>query len=66
MIALKNGEKLLKRNCDIVDKNLPLWDVFFFKYEAIPDIIRLVRYAPSATSAHHIHPTMQAHVDLSK
>ena len=32
-IALKSGESLLKRNCAIVDENLPKWDAFFAKRE---------------------------------
>lgn len=28
-IALNNGEKLLARNCTIIDENLPKWDAFF-------------------------------------
>lgn len=32
MIALKNREKIIARNCAIVDENLPKWDAFFAKY----------------------------------
>lgn len=35
MIALRNREKLLARNCAIVDENLPKWDAFFARY---PDL----------------------------
>ncbi len=31
-IALKNRDKLLRRNCAIVDENLPKWDAFFQRY----------------------------------
>ena len=34
-IALKNRDKLLQRNCAIVDENLPKWETFFSKY---PDL----------------------------
>jgi aspartate/methionine/tyrosine aminotransferase len=34
-IALNQQDKLLKRNCSIVDENLPKWDRFFNKY---PDL----------------------------
>ena len=34
-IALKNRDKLLARNCGIVDENLPKWDAFFANY---PDL----------------------------
>jgi len=34
-IALRNREKLLVRNCEIVDDNLPKWDAFFKSY---PDL----------------------------
>lgn len=34
-IALKNRDRLLSRNCAIVDENLPKWEVFFGKY---PDL----------------------------
>lgn len=32
MIALKNREKILARNCAIVDENLPKWDAFFARH----------------------------------
>ena len=35
MIALKNKNKILKRNCDIVVENLAKWDAFFDRY---PDL----------------------------
>lgn len=34
-IALNNRDKLLSRNCAIVDANLPKWDAFFARY---PDL----------------------------
>ena len=34
-IALKNREKILARNCAIVDENLPKWEAFFARY---PDL----------------------------
>nr|CAA6827661.1 MAG: Aspartate aminotransferase (EC [uncultured Thiotrichaceae bacterium] len=34
-IALKNRDKLLARNCGIVDENLPKWEAFFASY---PDL----------------------------
>jgi len=34
-IALRNRDKLLARNCKIVDENLPKWDAFFASY---PDL----------------------------
>ncbi|MCP4318629.1 MAG: aminotransferase class I/II-fold pyridoxal phosphate-dependent enzyme [Hyphomicrobiales bacterium] len=34
-IALKNRDRLLARNCAIVDENLPKWEAFFAKY---PDL----------------------------
>lgn len=34
-IALKNKDKLLARNCAIVDENLPLWEAFFSRH---PDL----------------------------
>jgi len=35
IIALNNREKLLARNCAIVDENLPKWDAFFARF---PDL----------------------------
>ena len=35
LIALKNRDTLLARNCAIVDENLPKWDAFFTRY---PDL----------------------------
>lgn len=35
VIAIKNREALLARNCAIVDENLPKWDAFFARY---PDL----------------------------
>ena len=32
IIALKNREKILSRNCSIIDQNLPKWDAFFARY----------------------------------
>ena len=32
MIALNNREKILARNCAIVDENLPKWDAFFARH----------------------------------
>ena len=34
-IALKNRTALLARNCAIVDENLPKWDAFFARHEAL-------------------------------
>ncbi|MEM5500083.1 aminotransferase class I/II-fold pyridoxal phosphate-dependent enzyme [Ahrensia kielensis] len=34
-IALKNRDKILARNCAIIDENLPKWDAFFARY---PDL----------------------------
>ncbi len=34
-IALQNRDKLLRRNCQIVDENLPKWDAFFARH---PDL----------------------------
>lgn len=36
-IALNHREKLLARNCGIVDDNLPKWDAFFARYPALFD-----------------------------
>jgi aspartate/methionine/tyrosine aminotransferase len=33
MIALRNRDKILARNCAIVDKNLPKWDAFFARHK---------------------------------
>lgn len=35
MIALRNKDRILARNCAIVDENLPKWDAFFARY---PDL----------------------------
>jgi aspartate/methionine/tyrosine aminotransferase len=35
MIALRNRDKLLTRNCAIIDDNLPRWDAFFARH---PDL----------------------------
>ena len=32
MIALTNRDKILSRNCSIIDQNLPKWDAFFASY----------------------------------
>ncbi|MGB1256420.1 MAG: aminotransferase class I/II-fold pyridoxal phosphate-dependent enzyme, partial [Thiolinea sp.] len=37
LIALKNRDKLLARNCAIVDENLPKWDAFFAQHEELFD-----------------------------
>ncbi|MEP3278197.1 MAG: pyridoxal phosphate-dependent aminotransferase [Stappiaceae bacterium] len=37
MIALHNREKILARNCAIVDENLPKWDAFFSRHEDLFD-----------------------------
>lgn len=39
-IALLNREKILARNCAIVDENLPKWDAFFARY---PDLFEWAR-----------------------
>lgn len=39
-IALKNGGRILKRNCAIVDENLLLWDRFFSRF---PDLFDWTR-----------------------
>ena len=36
-IALKQQDRLLQRNCAIVDENLPKWDKFFAKYPTLFD-----------------------------
>ncbi len=33
LIALRNKDRILARNCAIVDENLPKWDAFFARYE---------------------------------
>lgn len=33
IIALKNKDKILARNCAIVDENLPKWEAFFARHE---------------------------------
>ncbi len=35
MIALRNSDRILARNCAIVDENLPKWDAFFARH---PDL----------------------------
>jgi len=37
LIALKNRERILARNCAIVDENLPRWDAFFGRYPELFD-----------------------------
>lgn len=39
-IALKNGDRILRRNCAIVDQNLSLWDGFFARF---PDLFDWTR-----------------------
>ena len=39
-IALNNRDKILARNCSIVDKNLPKWDEFFARYPDLFDWYR--------------------------
>jgi aspartate/methionine/tyrosine aminotransferase len=36
-IALNNREKLLARNCTIIDENLPKWEAFFGRYRDLFD-----------------------------
>ncbi|MGI9236788.1 MAG: aminotransferase class I/II-fold pyridoxal phosphate-dependent enzyme [Woeseiaceae bacterium] len=36
-IAVNNREKLLARNCSIVDENLPKWEAFFARYPELFD-----------------------------
>ena len=43
-IALNNREKLLARNCAIIDENLPKWEAFFARY---PDLFDWRRPAGS-------------------
>lgn len=40
MIALRNKNRILARNCAIVDENLPKWDAFFARY---PDLFEWQR-----------------------
>lgn len=40
LIALRNRDKLLARNCSIVDENLPKWDAFFARYPDLFDWYR--------------------------
>ncbi|MBT8099141.1 MAG: aminotransferase class I/II-fold pyridoxal phosphate-dependent enzyme [Gammaproteobacteria bacterium] len=47
IIALKNRDRLLARNCSIVDDNLPKWDAFFARY---PDLFDWRRPAGSCTA----------------
>jgi len=37
LIALKNRDRILARNCAIVDANLPLWDAFFARHRDLFD-----------------------------
>jgi len=37
LIALKNREDILSRNCSIIDENLPRWDAFFARYPEVFD-----------------------------
>jgi aspartate/methionine/tyrosine aminotransferase len=37
MIALSNRDKILARNCAIVDENLPKWDAFFARHTDLFD-----------------------------
>lgn len=37
VIALKNKDHLIARNCAIVDENLPLWEAFFERHSAFFD-----------------------------
>ena len=37
LIALNNREKILARNCAIVDENLPKWDAFFARHSDLFD-----------------------------
>ncbi|MEP3046943.1 MAG: pyridoxal phosphate-dependent aminotransferase [Roseibium sp.] len=37
MIALRNRDKILARNCAIVDENLPKWDAFFTRHADLFD-----------------------------
>lgn len=37
MIALANRDRILARNCAIVDENLPKWDAFFARYPHLFD-----------------------------
>ena len=39
-IALRNREKLLTRNCAIVDENLPKWEAFFERHQELFDWYR--------------------------
>lgn len=34
-IAVKNRDKILARNCDIIDQNLPKWDAFFSRHSSL-------------------------------
>ncbi|MEM7562617.1 MAG: pyridoxal phosphate-dependent aminotransferase, partial [Pseudomonadota bacterium] len=40
VIALKNREKLLARNCSIIDENLPKWEAFFERHSGLFDWYR--------------------------
>ncbi len=40
VIALENRQKILARNCRIVDENLPKWDAFFARHPALFDWYR--------------------------
>jgi len=35
IIALENRQKIVDRNCSIVDENLPKWDAFFARYPGL-------------------------------
>ena len=37
MIALRNKDRILARNCTIVDENLPKWDAFFARHSELFD-----------------------------
>ena len=37
MIALRNREALLRRNCALIDENLPKWESFFARYQDLFD-----------------------------
>ena len=37
IVALRNKQKLLGRNCALIDENLPKWDAFFSRYPTLFD-----------------------------
>jgi aspartate/methionine/tyrosine aminotransferase len=37
LIALRNRDRILARNCAIIDENLPKWDAFFARYPGLFD-----------------------------